>query len=76
MTVAVSANAVVGLFATGDVPGGVQVGVYADSPGDDVLIDTLGAQRLSVVLAGPGTFRLKRGNISQYGVSVGAYSET
>ena len=60
VTVAVLANAVVGLFATGDVPDGVQVGVYADTPGDDVLIDTLGAQRLSVVLAGPGTFRLKR----------------
>ena len=47
-----------------------------DSPGDDNLIDTLNAGRLSVVLAGPGTFRLVRGVISQYGVSVGAYSET
>lgn len=49
--------------------------MYADTPSGDNLIDTLGAQRLSVVLAGPGTFRLVRGDISQYGLSVGAYSE-
>jgi hypothetical protein len=74
--VAVGSNATIGLFATGDIPHGVEVGIWADTPGDDVLVATLNAIVPAEVVTGPGTFRAKRGDISNYGLSVGVYSET
>jgi hypothetical protein len=45
----------------------------ADTPGGDVLIDTLNALKPAKVIAGPGTFRVVRGVTE---ASVGVYSET
>jgi len=75
VTVAAGANATVGIFATGQIPTGVQVGIYEGTPGSDNLVDTLDFDQPAKVIAGPGTFRLKRGVISQYGVNVGCYAD-
>lgn len=76
MVVAAGANATIGLFATGAIPSDVQIGIYVDTPGDDDLIATLSALKPATVIAGPGTFRAVRGVISQYGTSVGVFTES
>lgn len=41
-----------------------------------MLVATLSSLNPAEVIAGPGTFRAVRGVISQYGVSVGVYTES
>lgn len=67
--------AVVGLFATGTIPQGVQCSVRNDTPGDQGAVAVLNVNNPSTVLTGPGTFNVIRPDISEYGVSVGAYSD-
>jgi hypothetical protein len=73
VAVAAGANATVGIFvASGDIPHSVQLGIWADTPGGDVLIDTLNALKPAKVITGPGTFRVVRGVTE---ASVGVFSE-
>ena len=65
----------VGLFATGNVPPGLEFPVMLDTPGDDVLVASLSWRNPATVLSGPGTFRIKRQDISAAGVSVGVFTE-
>lgn len=65
----------VGLFvAAGRVPTGVQCTIVEDTPGADNPVGLLGAA-LSVVIAGPGTYRVLRPAIGHIGVNVGVFTE-
>ena len=71
-TLASGATKTVSIYATGaDVPWGVQVGIYLDGTGDDVLFDALNRSNMAKVVDGPGVFIVKRPDISQWGVDVG-----
>jgi len=76
VVVAAGGVATIGLFASGTIPSGVQVSVRIDSPGDDQPAAVLNLWNPVTVLAGPGTFRAVRPDISSYGVSVGVYTES
>lgn len=66
----------IGLFTTsGPVPSGVEIDVRADTPGQDNFVCKLTQANQLTALAGPGTFRAYRRNISAFGVDVGVYTE-
>lgn len=62
--------------ASGPIPAGVQVRLVLDTPGADITIATLSAATKAVLLNGPGTFRVLRGDIAAQGVAVGAFTVT
>lgn len=65
----------IGLFASASIPPGVQIAVRIDTPGDDGGATVLNAFNSATILAGPGTYRAVRPDISAYSVSVGVYTE-
>ncbi len=65
----------VGIFSTGSIPAYFGFDVMIDTPGDDRKVDELSNNRPAVVLSGPGTFRVKRPDISAGGVSAGVFTE-
>ena len=75
VTVAAGSNATVGIFATGEIPAGVQISVRIDTPGDDAPVAVLNNITPNHVLSGPGVFRVYRPDISSYGVNVGVHSD-
>lgn len=75
VTVAAGSVLTVGIFATGDIPTGVEIGVYIDTPGSDLIADVLNFVRPAKVISGPGTFRVVRPNITNYGKDVGVFTE-
>ena len=75
VTVAAGSVATVGIFATGAIPAGVQCSVTIATPGDDASVTVLNSMNPATAIAGPGTFRVKRPDVSSYEVSIGAYSE-
>lgn len=75
VVVAAGATVTVGIFVSS---GGFAVSgpigeVWADTPGADVPVSTLSADRPITVISGPGTFRVKRLATSQ---AIGVYTET
>lgn len=62
IVVAAGSTVTVGLFsaAAAAVPAGLVMGIDLDTPGADNTIGSLDSTRRQVVLAGPGTFRVKR----------------
>lgn len=78
ITVADGSSVKVGLFAatgTGPIPAKVLATVYEDTPGDDNPIAQLSGANPTVVLTGPGTYRVSRPSIAHLGVDVGVYTE-
>ena len=75
VTVSAGSVATVGIFATGNIPSHVQCSVVIATPGDNSGVDVLNVNKPSCAIVGPGTFYVKRPDISSYGVSVGAFSE-
>ena len=65
-----------GIFASAPIPPGVQLSLYIDTPGNDAPIAILSRTLPAVVLCGPGTYKISRENLSEYGVDVGAFTET
>lgn len=67
----------VGIFhAAGDEPpDACCLTIYIDTPGEDRKIGVLNKAVPALVISGPGTFRIRRPDISQYGVSVGVFTE-
>lgn len=66
----------IGIFsaAEGRLPVDAMITVYQDSPGVDNIVQTLNNERRSIVLIGPGTYRVIRQAYT--GTAFGAYSET
>jgi len=61
----------VGIYAAATVlQEGQRAIVYQDTPGADVFVAELSMDRPSTVLAGPGTFRVKRPALSVTGIGV------
>lgn len=75
VVVAAGSNATVGMFATGEIPAGVQLRVVVTTPGDASTVGVLNSLRPNLAIHGPGTFQVIRPDISSYGLSVGAFSE-
>lgn len=66
----------VGIFvASGKVSDSYDFPIMVDTPGADYQVDALNGQRPTVVLAGPGTFRVKRPDISAKSLDVGIFTE-
>lgn len=59
--------------ASGQLPLGSYMQVYQDTPGADNCIDYLGLGHPTVVVTGPGTYRVYRPVV---GTAIGAFSET
>ena len=76
LVLAAGASATVGIFATGRIPSGVELSVFLDTPGDDQFIARLTEQDSATSIMGPGTYRVKRPDVSAYGLGVGAFTET
>jgi hypothetical protein len=75
VTVAAGSVATIGIFAAGEIPDGVRLSVRQDTPSNDNFITHLHSKKRTVVVAGPGVFRVYRPNISAYGTNVGVFSE-
>lgn len=66
----------VGVFATSaSIPTDLQCPVMIDTPGDDAVFGVLTAFEPTLLIRGPGTFRVKR-PVVEAGVAVGVFSET
>lgn len=75
IVVAASAVVTVGIFAAtaAALPEGVMFGIDQDTPGADNTPDFLHNHKRTAVLAGPGTFRVKRPAYS--GAAFGVFTE-
>lgn len=77
VVVAAGSSVTVGMFTvSGVLPAFVGMSIMLDTPGGDLLVGVLDLARPAVVLDGPGTYRVVRGDITAQGVDVGVYSET
>lgn len=77
IVVAAGSVVTVGLFSTsGSIPPGFECTIDADTPGGSVYVGRLSHSCRNTVLSGPGTFRVRRPNISDVGVNIGVYTET
>lgn len=65
----------VGIFSSAAIPAYFDFAIMIDTPGDDRQIGVLNAQVPALVISGPGTFRIKRPDISAGGVNAGVYTE-
>lgn len=66
----------VGLYvASGALPGSLSFAVKMETPGDDIDVEVLTSADPARVIAGPGTFRVSRPDISGGGVDVGVFVE-
>lgn len=75
IVVAAGSAVTVGIFASSPIPNGVVLNVCIDTPGSDAVVTTLDRNNPAVALNGPGSYVVKRGNISAYGVNVGVFTE-
>ena len=77
VTVGSGSTVTIGLFSSAydRVPAGAIFTVYQDTPGADNVVTTLTDERRSVVLSGPGTFRVGRVAYST-GTAFGVFSES
>jgi hypothetical protein len=75
VVVAAGAFVSIGIFASGPIPANVQIAIRADTPGADNVVCKLSASCKTTAIAGPGTFRAHRTDISEHGVDVGVYTE-
>lgn len=65
----------IGMYvATGKVPHNVRCAIVEETPGADQMVGQLGGE-LSVVIAGPGTYKVERPWIGFAGVDVGVFAE-
>lgn len=76
VVVAQGAVAVIGIYsaAAGTLPPGNQFSVVQVTPGADNFVVSLGNDRRTVMVSGPGTFKIKRPAYT--GAAFGAFSET
>lgn len=65
----------VGIFSSAAIADYIAFPIMIDTPGDDRQIGTLTNLVPAVVISGPGTFRVKRPDISADGVDAGVYTE-
>lgn len=71
---AAGASVTVGAYvASGSLPMGSYMQVYQDTPGGDNAVDWIGLGRPTVVISGPGTFRVVRPATA---TAVGAFTES
>lgn len=63
----------VGIFSNDKIPTPVEIFVRMDTPGSDVFVAKLTKYNHTTLLVGPGTYRVVRKNIAQWGVDVGVY---
>lgn len=73
VVVAAGAVVTVGIFSAVEIPDSVRVSVRQDTPSGDNFVTHLTGRTLSVVLSGPGTFRVYRPVTT---VSLGVFTET
>lgn len=60
---------------SGALPGSLSFDVQMDTPGADITVDVLTSAEPALVIAGPGTFRVARPDISGGAVDVGVFVE-
>ena len=66
----------VGAFVeSGNIPSSVFLNILLDTPGEYVSIGKLTQQNPAFILIGPGTFKVSRSNIADFGIAVGAFTE-
>ena len=75
VTLAQGETRTVGIFSSSVIPEHIGLQIYIDTPGKDMLVGSLSKNVPALVVAGPGTFRVVRPDISAAGVSVGVYTE-
>jgi hypothetical protein len=67
----------IGLFTGGvAAPSGAEIIVAIATPGQDQFVAKLTNTSPTTVLSGPGTFKAKRGDITEFGVDVGVFTES
>lgn len=77
VAVAAGGVATIGIYvATGNVPNRVELVVMQDTPGADVPVGRLDKANPSMVVAGPGTFRVTRTPNTNWPAQIGAFSES
>jgi hypothetical protein len=74
--VAAGSAVTVGIFSVvaSHMPGGIAFSISMKTPGADTVVATLDGSRRQVVLAGPGTFRVRRPDYT--GTAFGVFIET
>ncbi len=75
ITLAQGETRTVGLFSSAAIPEYFDFQVMIDTPGDDRQIGVLNNRTPALVISGPGTFRVKRPDISSGSVNAGVFTE-
>ena len=75
ITVGEGERVTVGIFAgSGAIPYPVALNVRINSPGSDEIVAVLNRANNTTVLSGPGSFVVRRPDITAFGVNVGAFT--
>ena len=75
ITLAQNETRTVGIFSSAVIPDYFDFQIMIDTPGDDRRFAILNNRTPAVVLSGPGTYRVKRPDISDGAVDAGVFTE-